>query len=745
MQPEHHSPQLDGMTCETTSCTTVLRKSRQKRGERFCLKCERRNLHASMAAQQQSAVAPAITPPTHTSTNQGVHPTPTPDSSQGVSTPIIPNTAAEVTTTADTAPTQAADDQQTQPGPHRPLRAPPITEPRVTRSKTNPTRSRRRYNVKRTTQQDINQYNFALAAHINSSTSEPDVDLFRQGDTIKRLRTHLEDDPLQYIYSLKWIGEHHGEDNPVDTIQRATATSSDNWADRVYYSFKQTQNPRNPYRHLMDAAKQKELDALLTPGHNNHRPPLVIVDRAIVPADAKIGRLLTLYSYKKDNNNAVVKGKLRIAYDGHADKLKPDLPDYYANISPTHNIRTIMALTPDDADDHQVYTADIPTAYLWADNNTEEYCELPRDLHQPDAQGRPAIARVVGALYGRIDSGHLFEKKRNEFLQNTCGLTQCSMDPSIFYNKATDIRVIAVVDDLFWRGSSKACNAFADHLKQEFGHCRTQPVRLEWIKYLGVLIRRIDDRIEWTSSRAIAEGLAKHDLHSLANKDLPAAPHTYTSKHDRVESDANDITHKTHTKTYMQRQGTLQWIATTGRYDITLAVKHAASVMSSPGPEHVQLHTRLFGYLHKTQNMVLTWNTQRSPVRPNQLYYHSDGSYLGEGLQSRMGFMGSINGGAVIANNATPTFQCTGIFDVEEAAACWAAKDIVYRREQTRTVDRTRIPPGSHHTILRQRGYRSIQLTHTDNNPEQARCRPWHVHKGPAKAQHHPASSDSRL
>lgn len=77
--------------------------------------------------------------------------------------------------------------------------------------------------------------------------------------------------------------------------------------------------------------------------------------------------------------------------------------------------------------------------------------------------------------------------------------------------------------------------------------------------------------------------------------------------------------------------------------------------------------------------MVLTWNPAQSPHGPNQLYYHTDGSYTGEGLQSRMGYLGSLNRGAVIANNANPKYQCSGVFDVEEGAACWGAKDAIYR------------------------------------------------------------------
>ena len=169
-------------------------------------------------------------------------------------------------------------------------------------------------------------------------------------------------------------------------------------------------------------------------------------------------------------------------------------------------------------------------------------------------------------------------------------------------------------------------------------------------------------------------------MSNIASKTLPAQPHSYTCKYDRADPTTADSTHQKRIRDFQSRQGSLQWLVTTGRYDIALAVKHAASVMSSPKPAHIQLHHRIYGYLRRTQDIVLTWDPSHSLTsKPNQLYYHTDGSYTGEGLQSRMGFVGSLNGGTVIADNQNPKFQCTGVFDVEEAAACWGAKDAIYR------------------------------------------------------------------
>ena len=45
-----------------------------------------------------------------------------------------------------------------------------------------------------------------------------------------------------------------------------------------------------------------------------------------------------------------------------------------------------------------------------------------------------------------------------------------------------------------------------------------------------------------------------------------------------------------------------------------------------------------------------------------------------------LGYVGLMNGGTVSSESKTAKFMCSGVFDVEEAAACLASKDIVYRK-----------------------------------------------------------------
>ena len=710
LQPAQQQPNIDGVHCEEPTCRKTLSAKRQKAGERYCQPCKKRdetaqrqhNATLQFQQAQQAALNNTINhPPSNTANGDGSNPGVTPQDNA-----ITPPPTADQGVTTNTGVSTETEEQHPQlPTPQPPPAPTPRVTPRVTRSQT---KSKAR---------KPGTFYKKLAAIVNCTTPAPQFNADGPNERIRKvvsshhtglpryirryyslLNRKYKPEPIEQIYradvpttttnilslatlmgTLRWLGTHHGTDDPLEPIRRAKAYTSTDWSDRIFYTYKQTQNKNNPYRNMMSEARQKELDALLLPGPNGRRPALVPIPRNLLPTNAKIGQLLTLYSYKKDVHGKVIKGKLRIAYNGSKDKMLADKPDCYANISPTNNIRTVLALTPDNPNDHTAFIGDIPTAYLWANNSETEYCALPTDLYPSDKNGLPTIARIDGALYGKINSGRLFEKKRDKFLTDTCGLTQGKLDPSIFYDVKRDIRLIAVVDDLFWRGSTAACNKLRQQLQQEFGDVGAREIGTEWQKYIGIMIRYTQHRFEWCSGRAVREALGRYNLHNIATSQIPATAHTYTCKYDRADPTTADAAHKQRTKGYQQRQGGLQWLVTTGRFDISLAVKHAASVMSSPKPEHIQLHRRIYGYLRRTQDIVLTWDVSRSKAKPNQLYYHTDGSYTGEGLQSRMGFVGSLNGGAVIADNQQPKFQCTGVFDVEEAAACWGAKDAIYR------------------------------------------------------------------
>ena len=86
----------------------------------------------------------------------------------------------------------------------------------------------------------------------------------------------------------------------------------------------------------------------------------------------------------------------------------------------------------------------------------------------------------------------------------------------------------------------------------------------------------------------------------------------------------------------------------------------------------------------------MTWDRLGSPDTygrhaKNQLYYLSDGSLNGEGkTRSRMGYIGMLNGGYIIAESKVAKQIHTASMEIEESAGAWCCKDLVYRRDLLR-------------------------------------------------------------
>ena len=165
-----------------------------------------------------------------------------------------------------------------------------------------------------------------------------------------------------------------------------------------------------------------------------------------------------------------------------------------------------------------------------------------------------------------------------------------------------------------------------------------------------------------------------------------------TTKYDRAEKPEKKLV-----DTYLSRQGGLNWIAQSGRMDTMTAVSQAASVMSAPKLAHLATQTQIFGYLNRTKETKIRYR-RTNKGEGNELRYFCDGSYLGEGLSSRMGYVGTVNGSIFAAESKLAKFQCSGVFDVELAAAGSAAKDIVYRREFLRELGFTQNKPTPLHS-----------------------------------------------
>lgn len=327
IQPEQQQPTIDGVTCE--QCHKKLPASRMKRGQRYCLICERKleKQRETYMKQQQSSPKPTSTLAVRLNdTTIPVEPTNSIETSEsGVTTPIETQTYNDPDIRHQPILTQMDNSDQ---GVSYPINEHLQVNNTTKQSKRRngaitkiPNQPRR---TQRTSRPPV-RYNFKLAKQINDETTVSTSDYrTNTANTVETIRTihsaikrapaayirrytslcneNIEHNPIDQIChartvdnaneitklstlmgALRWLGTHPEIDDPLEPIRRAKTSAINDWSDRIFYSYKQTQHPDNPYRHLMEAARKKELDALMQPGHNGRRPALTAVDRDSLP------------------------------------------------------------------------------------------------------------------------------------------------------------------------------------------------------------------------------------------------------------------------------------------------------------------------------------------------------------------------------------------------------------------------------------------------------------------------------
>ena len=199
---------------------------------------------------------------------------------------------------------------------------------------------------------------------------------------------------------------------------------------------------------------------------------------------------------------------------------------------------------------------------------------------------------------------------------------------------------------MLWRGRKKSNQIFIKAINAGFGDCGAKTIDEQWTACAGVNIRQdpATKLFHWTCAKAIKEALAKHAASNLKPKKTPAPGALAVTKHETAPEGERD---QHLVKRYLSRMGSLNYVVTVGRVDTAVICNQLSAVMAGPSPQHFEMQTNVLAYLKHTAGMYLQWDPAMSPVRLNQLYYYTDGSFAGEHLQSRLGVVAMLNGGMV--------------------------------------------------------------------------------------------------
>lgn len=322
------------------------------------------------------------------------------------------------------------------------------------------------------------------------------------------------------------------------------------------------------------------------------------------PDNTEILRGHWRYSIKSDDNDHVTKFKARYVIDGsELDETKYAPTPRYSSITSLLSYAT--------CNNYFLRLIDIQTAYLNANANEIRYMHQIKSYEDPDR--RDYVAMIKKASYGLPDSAYLWYSEISKCLINY-GLNVSKSDGCVFYLKDLIFVIVHSDDILVLSNNEESCNSLIKHLKSYY----SITVKDEVNKYLGVQYKYFRDpgRLYLFQVNKIDNLFEKYKpLLPKATK-LPVPQDANYYKESPLSKDTN---------TYQSIIGSLNYISTRTRPDISVYVSILSKFLKCPTDHHLQLAYRIISYLHQSRKRILKYSNRIQDL-PLKLHTYADAS-----------------------------------------------------------------------------------------------------------------------
>ena len=286
-------------------------------------------------------------------------------------------------------------------------------------------------------------------------------------------------------------------------------------------------------------------------------------------------------------NHDVGKGgslyKARITADGsRATAL--DYGETYAPVGRLLSLRLVLIVSK--LRNYDLVHWDVSAAFLNASLEEDTFMFQPPGYHD----GSSRVWKLNRALYGLCQSPRAWYQELTTTFK-ALRLRQSNIDPCLFFG--TDIIVFVYVDDFLVTGSASNIarlhkSIFATYKMKDCGY----PTR-----FLGLEFINDSDGVWLTCRTHIQNALSEFKLTQANPVRTPLDPGAvslrpwdgHTSPQERRE--------------YQRLIGTLLYISTILRFDISYAVNFLSQFSSNPGSNHMKAARRILRYLKGTMNM----------------------------------------------------------------------------------------------------------------------------------------------
>lgn len=389
------------------------------------------------------------------------------------------------------------------------------------------------------------------------------------------------------------------------------------------------------------------------------------------PEDVKIVTCRWIFKIKRNSDGSIERYKARLVARGFTQDISPN--ECYSPVMRYSTLKFLIALAVQQG--MSLNHWDVTCAFLHGELEETVYMQQPEGY----TDGTDNVLALKKAIYGLKNAGRRWYQKLTDFLL-TVDFTASEVDPCVFVlRKGDSILIIGIwVDDIIVLSNDpllEQCVRVQLETKfeiKDLGNAK---------HILGLNIEREGDHLKIDQSHYIHSVLEKFNMVDANKINTPMEVNLQFEKTKPGEEVQAP---------YRELIGSLLWIATCTRPDISFAVSKLASYSNNPSELHWKSTKRILRYLKGTQNFGLIYNKEAEA----NLIGYVDSDYAGD-QQDRLsvtGFAFKFAGSTISWQSRKQKTVAQSTCEAEYMALAEAARECKFLVALIQSVINTNIP-----------------------------------------------------
>ena len=388
-----------------------------------------------------------------------------------------------------------------------------------------------------------------------------------------------------------------------------------------------------------------------------------------------------IFKIKRDSKNNPERFKARLVAKGYDQEQGIDFNETFAPVIKQQSLRLLLSIAVNE--NFHIHHIDISTAFLNGFIEESVYINPPEGLINNFKKTQ--VLKLNKALYGLKQASRSWNKMLVNFLTEI-GFMQLTSDTCIFYNESIIIAIY--VDDIIIMGRNEVMIIdFKNKISLKF---KTKD--LGELKYiLGITIERNQDKIILNQKSYIEKVIERFkNLKHSKDLEIPMQPNHKLTR--ELKDETENLRNFTDPTIYRQAIGSLIYLMTCTRPDISYSVSTLSKFMQQPRELHWRFLKRLLRYVKTTSDYSLVYSKSPSEEKISLIGY-TDSDYAGsvEDRKSTSGYAFKYGNCLISWNSSKQKTVSLSTTEAEYIGLTNSIKEIIWLKQVLSELKRDKI------------------------------------------------------